>query len=1070
MNFRKFALFPLLLLLLSAAGSLPATAASIAEPPLVVFGKVFKTGSGGRYQLFSGTLRVKLVNSLTPSHVLELDIPLRQVGASSEFSYRTSISQETAPAADQLATTLVVSSLPTSYLIQSATLNGYPAELLDPSQAAQLTTSFSQRGQELRLDFKTELPLPDTDGDGVPDWWESRYALNPLSQNDAALDPDGDGLSNLQEFLNATDPNVANTAPGLQDSLLVVTAGGSAGIYLPIVDTDTTAANLRLSLLDETLGLNWLLGTTPLRAGTEFSYADVLAGKLSVNVAAGFQKAGVRLSIKDLNSPALPAAVSALQVEAFSPNQRWLGAPDVWLDAGSVDRSGPVEEWSDRSSYRRDGYQPSNPARPLADGMGRMAFNASQFLYVDDREIQLGQFTAFMAFELGGETESDQTLFSSPDLEVRIGGPDSGIHGRSLSVMQKGRTINGPVVGLNEAVQLTLSSVADFSALQIPGQGSFASRAGGEAPLSTFTTVGARQPLSSPEAEHFLKGALREVLIYNRPLTPANVGLIEDYQMSRWQQIRVWNYRNATLPVKITGVTGVRHSISGGEGDDDLSGGDQADILRGGMGHNRLTGKTGADRFRFSKTGSNDVIADFSASTGDSIDLTELFAGMSGLPSKYVMVKTLVTRGADNIPRVDTRLELSYSGTGPAIDQTITLEGVGFGSSDLPRLVGEGNLQLGGPRYDSVISLAISAPDPTSPGSPRQLTVQRSGNTSAAIEVPLGLGGDALVDADYQIVGSVGTGSVRRVPLARGATQAVFTLVPASARSGLNRTVAVTALPVPQVSDGGASVALTLPGASTFVIQTLSHIHPALGRSGLVGVSRTGGLDQAVEVPLVMAGTLLNGVNFQTLPASLHFAAGQENHRLTVTPLGSAPAGNELPVLRLALAANPLRYHIGAVGQTAVLWVTQGGAEAALSFADWQTLHFPGNQDPALDSLDSDGDGNSNLMEYLAGSNPIRADAAASALSIVTVAGGLELRWTSIRALTDVQVGLEESTLLGQWQDSPLITAEKRESLTDDRIRRSYLFTPDPAVRSRFFRLRPALVQSLITGEHIPFR
>jgi hypothetical protein len=600
--------------------------------------------------------------------------------------------------------------------------------------------------------------------------------------------------------------------------------------------------------------------------------------------------------------------------------------------------------------------------------------------------------------------------------------------------------------------------------------GKFRSRAGEDVPLSSFTTVGARQPFSSPVAENFFNGSLREVLIYNRPLTAANQGMIEDYQMSRWQQIRVWNYRNATLPVRVTGATGVRHSISGGEGNDELSGGDQADILRGGMGSNRLTGKAGADRFRFSKTGSNDVIADFSASAGDSIDLTELFAGMSGLPSKYVMVKTLVTRGADNIPRVDTRLELSYSGTGTAIDQTITLEGVGLGSSDLPRLVGEGNLQLGGPRYDSVISLAISAPDPASPGSPRQLTVQRSGNTSAAIEVPLGLGGDALVDADYQIVGSVGTGSVRRVPLARGATQAVFNLVPTSARSGLNRTVAVTALPVPQVSDGGASVALTLPGASTFAIQTLSHIHPALGRSGLVGVSRTGGLDQAVEVPLVMAGTLLNGVNFQTLPASLHFAAGQENHRLTVTPLGSAPAGNELPVLRLALAANPLRYHIGAVGQTAVLWVTQGGAEAALSFAEWQTLHFPGNQDPALDSLDSDGDGNSNLMEYLAGSNPIRADAAASALSIVTVAGGLELRWTSIRALTDVQVGLEESTLLGQWQDSPLITAEKRESLTDDRIRRSYLFTADPAVRSRFFRLRPALVQSLITGEHIPFR
>jgi hypothetical protein len=1058
MPFRTFALLPLLLLLLSVAASLPAAAASIAEPPLVVFGKVFKTGSGGRYQLFSGTLHVKLVNSLTPSHVLELVIPLRQVGASSEFSYRTSISQETAPAADQLATTLVVSSLPTSYLIQSATLNGYPAELLDPSQAAQLTTSFSQRGQELRLDFKTELPLPDSDGDGMPDWWESRYALNPLSKNDAALDPDGDGLSNLQEFLNATDPNVANTAPGLQDSLLVVTAGGSAGIYLPIVDTDTPAANLRLTLLDETLGLNWLMGTAPLRAGTEFSYADVLAGKLSVNVAAGFQKAGVRLSITDLNSPALPAAVSALQVEAFSPNQRWLGAPDVWLDAGSVARSGPVEEWTDRSTNRRDGYQPFDTARPLADGLGRMAFNASQFLYVDDREIQLGQFTAFMAFELGGETAADQTLFSSPDLEVSIGGPDSGIHGRSLSVVQNGRTINGPVVGINEAVQLTLSSAADFTTLRIPGQGNFGSRAGDDAPLSTFTTVGARQPLSSPEAEHFLKGALREVLIYNRPLTPANQGLIEDYQMSRWQQIRVWNYRNATLPVKITGATGVRHSISGGEGDDELSGGDQADILRGGMGNNRLTGKAGADRFRFSKTGSNDVIADFSASTGDSIDLTELFAGMGGLPSKYVKVKTLVTRGANNLPRVDTRLELIYSGTGTTVDQTITLEGVGLGSSDLPRLVGEGNLQLGGPRYDSVISLAISAPDPTSPGSPRKLTVLRSGNTSAAIQVALGLGGDALVDADYQIVGSVGTGSVRSVPLARGATQAVFNLVPASARSGLTRTVAVTALPVPQVSDGGASVALTLQGASTFAIQTLSNLHPALGRPGLVEVSRTGGLDQAVEVPLVLAGTLVNGVNCQPLPTSLHFAAGQESYRLTVTPLGSGPAGDELPVLKLSLAASPLRYHIGADGQAAVLWVTQGGAEAALSFAEWCNLHFPGRSDAALESLDGDGDGRSNLLEYLASSDPTRADATAPALSIHPVAAGFELRWASVRALTDVRIGLDESAGLGEWADSPVLRAEKREWQPDGRIRHSYRFSAEPAVRSRFFRLRPQLL------------
>ncbi len=1070
MSFRTFALLPLLHLLLSMAASLPATAASIAEPPLAVYGKVFKTGAGGRYQLFSGTLHVKLVNAQTPSHVLELDVPLREVGASSEFSYRTSISQETEPAADRLSSTLALSSLPTPYLIQSATVNGYPAELLDPSQAAQLITSFAQRGQELRLDFKTELPLPDSDSDGLPDWWETRYGLNPLSKNDAALDPDRDLLSNLNEFRNATDPHVANTAPLLQDSLLVVTAGGSAGIYLPIIDTDTPAANLQLSLLEETPGLNWLLGTASLPAGTAFSYADVLEGKLSVDVAAGFQKAAIRLSIKDLNAPTLPPAMSALQVEAFSPNQRWLGAPDVWLDAGAVAQKGPVAEWSDRSAYRRDGYQPTDKAQPLADGLGRLAFDAAQFLYVDDREIQLGAFTAFMAFDLAGETAADQTLFSSPNLEVSIGGPDAGIHGRSLSVIQNGRSINGPVVGLHEAVQLTLSSAEDVSALQLPGQGSFGSRAGDDTPLSTFTTVGARQPLSAPDAEHFLKGALREVLIYNRTLTPANQGLIEDYQLSRWQRIRVWNYRSATLPVTITGAVGVRHSISGGEGDDDLSGGDQADLLRGGMGHNRLTGKAGPDRFRFSKTSSQDLITDFSASAGDSIDLTELFAGMSGLPSSYVKVKSVVSRGANNLPRVDTRLELNYSGTGTAIDQTITLEGVGFGSSDLPRLVGEGNLQLGGPRYDSVISLVISAPDPTSPGSPRQLTVRRSGNASAAIQVPLSLGGDARVDADYQIVGALGTGSVRRVALARGATQAVFALVPTSSRSGLTSTIAITALPVPQVSDGGASVALSLQGASTFAIQTLSHIHPTLARPGLVKVSRTGGLDQALELPLVVAGTLLNGIHVQTLPSILHFASGQSSHSLTVTPLGSPPPASEIPALNLALTPDPLRYHIGDFGQTTVLWVAQGGAEAALSFADWRNQYFPGNQDPALAALDSDRDGSTNLMEYLAGSDPSRADAPAFALSLVPAADGLELRWTSPRALTDVPLGLEESPSLGPWQKSPLSSAEKRTWLPDGQIQHRYPFSVDPSAPARFFRLRPALLQSLISGEHIPFR
>jgi len=50
---------------------------------------------------------------------------------------------------------------------------------------------------------------PDRDGDGMPNTWEDRYGLNPDDLADAALDSDGDTLTNLQEYLAGTDPRDA---------------------------------------------------------------------------------------------------------------------------------------------------------------------------------------------------------------------------------------------------------------------------------------------------------------------------------------------------------------------------------------------------------------------------------------------------------------------------------------------------------------------------------------------------------------------------------------------------------------------------------------------------------------------------------------------------------------------------------------------------------------------------------------------------------------------------------------------------------------------------------------------
>jgi hypothetical protein len=43
-------------------------------------------------------------------------------------------------------------------------------------------------------------------GDGIPNGWKQQYGLNPFDPALATEDPDGDGMSNLQEYLAGTDP------------------------------------------------------------------------------------------------------------------------------------------------------------------------------------------------------------------------------------------------------------------------------------------------------------------------------------------------------------------------------------------------------------------------------------------------------------------------------------------------------------------------------------------------------------------------------------------------------------------------------------------------------------------------------------------------------------------------------------------------------------------------------------------------------------------------------------------------------------------------------------------------
>jgi pectate lyase len=55
-------------------------------------------------------------------------------------------------------------------------------------------------------EYKADKPDLDSDGDGIPDWWEKKYGLNPNDPTDALKDLTGDGYTNLEKYLYGIDP------------------------------------------------------------------------------------------------------------------------------------------------------------------------------------------------------------------------------------------------------------------------------------------------------------------------------------------------------------------------------------------------------------------------------------------------------------------------------------------------------------------------------------------------------------------------------------------------------------------------------------------------------------------------------------------------------------------------------------------------------------------------------------------------------------------------------------------------------------------------------------------------
>jgi hypothetical protein len=120
-----------------------------------------------------------------------------------------------------------------------------------PAGAIVTATATNANGSTSAFAVNRTVTMTDSDGDGIPDAYETAHGLNP-SLNDAALDPDGDGLTNLQEYLAGSDPHDATSKMSLT---LTSQAGGDMAIDVATLAGKTYRIEKRLSLGSGTVWL-----------------------------------------------------------------------------------------------------------------------------------------------------------------------------------------------------------------------------------------------------------------------------------------------------------------------------------------------------------------------------------------------------------------------------------------------------------------------------------------------------------------------------------------------------------------------------------------------------------------------------------------------------------------------------------------------------------------------------------------------------------------------------------------------------------------------------------------------
>lgn len=1010
-----------------------AAASGFTDSAVTFYGEVRQVSGGRTFLLQAGKLEMTFVNQSNPANKVTLDTDLRPTGEGDNklFSYTINVPLAYLPEAPRLGDFLAVGAEPTDFRIQEITINGKAATQPDGSKEF-YGLSFASRGADHRLDLLTSADTTDSDGDGLPDWWEDLYGFDK-GLADSGSDSDDDGWTNLEEFNRGANPLVGNRVPRLATAEILVPQSGEAGVHLHVLDSDTPPDGIEIAITGgENPGFVIHLDGVPLVPGEtqQFPLTGLQSGRLTIrNSDQSANRFSLPLSCNDGDATTAGSVI----VRVVRPSERDGSDATLWLDGMDLtEDGGGIGSWVDRSGNGRNASQPLPAHQPVVRGhSAHFPAAGAAHLFFQDAAVSAGNHTILASYRAAAASDSPQTLLSTNRGFLQLASTNRAISYPGAPTYQMdGIAVRGfeNVTGAGSTSIFRREGNLLENIYGVTYDGRNVAATAIDPVLPTIGTRRSAVPGSSSPVSEGFSGQLHELLVFPSALPEQKLRDVHDYLASKWDGSVIWDLSTELKTVNLAATSGIHPQIiRGGHGDDHLGGGPLGDIISGGPGADTLTGAGGADRFVFGglDTG-KDRITDYHPEH-DVIDLSAMFWGRSGDARQFISVR-LDANFTTGIPVLDSVLIVARpDGT----TQEIVLENTVIGSAQLIQLIVEGRIRMGSLSIPVTVQIALApgnAPLPTAPDQPFNVVVTRGGEgVSAALDVPLGFFEEALGGKFITDGAASNTGHRSVVSFARGETSRTLTIRPLPDLSAIGPSnVQVAVLPHHKFAVGGGPVERMViddPMVSLEIVQ--ANAVSSIAQPARLRVHRDGDLTENLTIDLRLGGTAEEGVHIQQLPDSLTIPAGQGSAEIQI--IARAEGLDRGPKVLLFQLASSDRYQLGNPIE-AVLYAatTTAGANGA-GFDRWLQASTQGAMTSLADLADLPEETAARYLKAYAFGLDSAADLQGDGISFRISNGRPEILARGRFDAADVRWTVESSTSLSDWSDSSARFSEAQD-------------------------------------------